>query len=128
MNTTTGAQRHNARQDKIWQACQQAKAQQRDTAQTKSASLTTMLENSEALSEAAAGGSWRYEREFERLEADRSKILAHAERLAEALRDVTTAAEIVDGSETPEDSDIEHMLDCFQKAHEALAQWEGAKQ
>jgi hypothetical protein len=53
---------------------------------------------------------------------------AQADKLAEALRDVTTAAEIVDGSEHPDDSDIDHMLECFRKSHEALAEYESEVQ
>jgi hypothetical protein len=42
-----------------------------------------------------------------------------------ALRDLLTAAEIVDGCERPDDLDIEHLQAQFQRSHQAIARIEG---
>jgi hypothetical protein len=109
MNTTTGAQRHNARQDKIWEACQRAKAEQRDTAQH--SPIERELRKTQSRLRDCGQRNGELFGRIESLEGERDHYKAHAERLAEALK------MWLDGSGS----------DPVKASRAALAQWEGAK-
>jgi hypothetical protein len=112
-NQQTATQRHNARQDKIWQACQKAKAQQRDTAP---------LPKQIAIGK--TDGEFVDENGFYVGDTTKREIVRrynNAERLAEVLKDALSYIETV----TWNADDISQKETAA--IREALAQWEGGK-